>query len=393
MWPGGEGESVPAESVRQAGPNKSLPLLLVGALALISGCAATVTSGGSDTRALQTTGGAPVRITRVPVSHAVFHKDVQVANGLVWATAPGIFSQKTVKFDPKTHEVTELERPFSTAGADLLVNEHAIWLSDTLTPTFGSGDLRRIALDSNETVATMAAVGYPFATAGDVVWAYNHLTGVASAIGIGDNRVRTKVATYGRKDQESMTFGAGSLWQFTFDAAASNLTVGCKLPGSMVACMVPTGRVSRIDPRSGKVVAELSLGNFLPTDRISYVAGSIWLLGEKDASGAAVAARIDVATNRVVAQIQLPRYPACVKNIRPRTAVEWQGAVWLSTYCTAVGRAPGRLLKIDLQRNEVVDQLLLTERHGHRGGQPDLAAGEGAIWGLDGRSVLRIDFK
>jgi hypothetical protein len=355
------------------GSNVSLLLLMAGLSLLISGCISTVSSGGIQIHEAHTSSGASVRITRISVPYAVFHKDVQVAAGSVWATAPGIFSQKTVRLDPRTYQVKELSRPFSSTGSDLLVDGNAMWLADTLTGLAGSGDLIRIDLDSNKAVAAIDGAGSPFATDDDTVWAYNHRTGVVTGIGIGDNRVRTEIATRGSKSWGSMTLGAGSLWQSV-------------LEGDVIR------KLRRINPWSGEVLAEISVGPICPTDQIRYVAGAIWVIGGCGEDGAESMTRVDVVENRVVATIPLPKSAPCVANTRPRTPVEWNGAVWISTFCTGVGRAPGRLLKVDLQDNEIVDQLFLSESHGHQGGQPDLAVGEGAVWGFDGRSALRFDF-
>jgi hypothetical protein len=363
--------------------NTPLNLLLVSSALLVSACATTAPTGGVQTREVRTTGGMPVKITRIPLP-GLIHKDVQVAAGSVWAYAPGMFSPITFRIDPNSNQVVELSSPFTATGADLLVDEHAMWLSEAQTPMAGRGDLRRIDLASNQTVATIEAVGAPFATDDDTVWAYNPFTGVVTGIDIKDNRIRTKIATKGRVYLESVTFGAGSLWQFAFKG---NVT------SSQVARRVfPPGMVRRIDPQSGKVVAEIPLGPYRPSDRINFVAGAIWVVGERDDSGLAVATRIDVATNRVAATIRLPRQYGCVVQRNPRTPVLWKGAIWLSTFCTDIGHMPGLLLKIDLEKNEVTDQLGLSQSQGHLGRQPDLAAGEGAVWGFDGRSALRFDF-
>lgn len=337
---------------------------------LIGGCANTLSKGGIETRELHTSSGAPVKITRIGVSKVPFHYDVQVAAGSVWASAPGIFSQYTVKIDPKTNFVMELPRPFTAAGATLLVDEHAMWLSDAITPMSGNGDLMRIDLNSNQTIVTITAVGIPFAIGNDMVWTYNYVTGEITGINIKDNQPRTKIATNTKQPGETMTFGAGSLWYLSFEE----------------------GTVHRIDPQSTNVLAKIPLSLICPPDKIHYVAGSVWVLNECDDGSMSSATRIDVSNNRVAATVTLPKIAPCVKKIRPRTPVEWDGAIWLSTFCSEVSHAPARLLKIDLQKNMVVDQLILSEYQGHEGGQPNLAVGEGAVWGFDGKSAFRLDF-
>jgi hypothetical protein len=177
---------------------------------LISACA-TAPIGVVQSGEARTLQGVPVRVTRISLSPVVFHKDVQVAAGSVWATAPGMASQNTITIDAKSNRVEEIPRPFSINGADLLVDEHAMWLSESLAKLSGGGDMSRIDLHSNQAVATIEAVGVPYATGDGAVWAYHRFTGVITGIDIRDNRVRTKIATKSGPFDGSITFAAGCL--------------------------------------------------------------------------------------------------------------------------------------------------------------------------------------
>jgi hypothetical protein len=190
----------------------SAPLgaMLACSALLISACA-TAPIGVVQSGEARTLQGVPVRVTRISLSPVVFHKDVQVAAGSVWATAPGMASQNTITIDAKSNRVEEIPRPFSINGADLLVDEHAMWLSESLAKLSGGGDMSRIDLHSNQAVATIEAVGVPYATGDGAVWAYHRFTGVITGIDIRDNRVRTKIATKSGPFDGSITFAAGSL--------------------------------------------------------------------------------------------------------------------------------------------------------------------------------------
>ena len=266
-----------------------------------------------------------------------------------------------------------------------MVAEHSIWLSDGLARYAVSGDLYRVEPGTNQITATIEAVGTPFASGDGAVWAYNARTRVVSGIDTKTNQIRTQLVTQGGPYDDYYTFGAGSIWQYAH--------VGDVSSWQLVRGAIPPSVVRRIDPSSKKVIAEISIGPFRPTDKIRFVAGAIWVLGWRDKSGMAFATRIDVKTNLVAATIPLVRtVTGCVEHSLPKTPVFWNGGIWVSTFCTAVGRLPGILLKIDLQSNQVTDQIGLSAFEGHLGGQPELAAGEGALWGFDGRSAIRFDF-
>lgn len=379
--------------------SRSLSASLVCCASLLSGCATTSTgtaqtqaietlpTGSVYTHVIQTLRGMSLKITRIDVPFSpAGHGNAQVAAGYVWATKPSPLGlHKTVRIDAKSYQVAELSRPFTAGGADLLVDEHAVWFSDGISRFSGRGDLYRVDPNTNQITATIEAVGTPFASGDGAVWAYNLRTRVVSGIDTNNNQVRTQLVTQGGPYNDFYTFGAGSIWQFAHEGDVSSW--------QLVRGATPPSVVRRIDPSSKKVIAEISIGPYRPTDQIRFVAGAVWVLGERDKSGTAFATRIDVKTNLVTATIPLVRtVTGCVVHSLPKTPVFWDGGIWISTFCTAVGGLPGVLLKIDLQTNQVTGQFPLSQLFQNpRRSHPALAVGEGALWGFDGLSAIRFD--
>ncbi len=367
-------------------PLNATPLLCAwltcGALSFFGCATPTGTTHALESRTLR---GQPVQITTIAVpSHLYTH--VHAFAGSVWATRGSVWGlPKTVRIDPNSYDVVTLSRPWTAGSPDLLIDDDSMWFSDGMTKITGRGDLYRRDLKTNRDVATIGAVGSPFAVGDGAVWAYNRYTGAVSAIDRSNNRIRQRVVTRGGP-YGSMTFGAGSIWQLAFEGNVSawDLTKGS----------VPISVVRRIDPRTSEIIAQIPIGPYRPTDGIAFVGGSIWVLGERDTGAKPFATRIDVDTNLVVATIPLLRSmeSACAVHSAPKTPVYWDGGVWISTFCSAIARVPYVLVKVDLRTNEVADELRLPMRRG----TPDslrLAAGEGALWGFDHRSAIRIDFQ
>jgi virginiamycin B lyase len=132
----------------------------------------------------------------------------------------------------------------------------------------------------------------------------------------------------------------------------------------------------RISLQSARRQATISTGVADPRGELSVAvgAGSVWLL--TDSSG--VLSRIDPRTNRVVARIR----------VKPRSyaAVYGFGSVWVTNTGVENG-SPGSVQRVDPSTNSVSATI-------HIGPTPRfLAAGEGSVWTLnqgDG-TVTRID--
>lgn len=89
--------------------------------------------------------------------------------------------------------------------------------------------------------------------------------------------------------------------------------------------------------------------------------------------------------------------PGIARFTNPGTPVAWQDGIWISESCTYGFNRYKVLLKIDAKASRVIDELALPyqscggsslcdSRH------PELVAGAGALWGFDGRSVIRLAF-
>ncbi len=350
----------------------------------LSGCA--VHKGAVQTQESQTLRGVPVKITSISVPSGI-NQNVQYSAGSVWATHASMSGfHKTIRIDPKSHQVTKLSRPWTAGFADLLVDERSIWFSDGMTKFTGRGDLYRLDIETNQVTATIEAAGTPFDFGDGAIWAYNPETRIVSGIDTKNNQVRTQLAsvTQGFSYHDSFAFGAGSIWQLTYkdDVSAMQLAGGA----------IPPSVVRRIDPYTNKVIAELPIGPYRPSDRIRFVGGAIWVLGERDKGGKPFATRIDVKTNLVVATIPLVRSVerVCAAHSAPKTPVIWNGDIWVATFCSTVSRVPYILVKIDLQTNQVTDELRLPIAGGIPG-NPLLATGDGALWALIEDSVIRVD--
>lgn len=383
--------------------------LLVCCALLFSGCATVPVVTVQD---IETLHGMPVKITRIDLSSSL--TDAQVSDDSIWAVKNNsMFSKNHAQIDPTSYKIKEYPRQFSSMGINLLVDGHFLWFSNGMSKVFGSGDLYRVDQESNQVVATIEAVGAPFAIGDGAVWAYNLQTQVVTGIDKESGQIRTQFTapgvpfpfvTQGGSGGEAFTFAADSIWQFAYEGDFSQFRQNnCENLGGIVLgiCKIPSGVVRRIDPKTQKIIAEIPLGPYRLSDGIRFVAGAIWLLGwGPNESGNALATRINVETNLVDAKIQLSSR-TCLGSTRlynPRTPVLWNGGIWLSGVCThEIGRV---LLKIDQQTSQVIDEIALpnssvpsTPYLLYDSAHPALVAGAGALWGfVDGRSILRFDF-
>lgn len=173
--------------------------------------------------------------------------------------------------------------------------------------------------------------------------------------------------------------------KFEVDQASPVETVGVPSPcggmvvafGSLWVASCKELSVYRIDLRSNSVSAIVATGLADPTGELSLAAGggSVWVLS--DAKG--ILSRIDPATNRVVAQIDVLPNSYCADFAFD--------AVWISNFGDGAASRPGSVQRIDPRSNRVVATI-------PTGPAPRfLAAGEGAVWTFnwgDG-SITKID--
>ena len=390
---------------------RQFSLLLVYYVLLLPGCA-TAPALIIQSQDIATLQGAPVKITRIDLPSAF--TDAQVAEDSIWAVKHnGLFSKNHAQIDPASYKIKEYPRPFSATGINLLVDGHTLWFSNGISKSFGSGDLYSVDKESNQVVATIEAAGAPFAIGDGAVWAYNPQTQLVTGVDKESSQIRTQFAapgvpspfvTQGGAGSEAFTFAADSIWQFAYAGDFSDFRLNsCETLGGTVLgiCKTPPGVVRRIDPKTQKIIAEIPLGPYRPSDGIRFVAGAIWVLGwAPNESGNALAARINVESNRVDAKIPLSSR-TCLGSTRfynPRTPVLWNGGLWVSGVCThEIGRV---LLKIDQQTNQVIDEIALpnssvpnTPYSLYDSAHPALVSGAGTLWGfVDGGSILRFDF-
>lgn len=147
--------------------------------------------------------------------------------------------------------------------------------------------------------------------------------------------------------------------------------------GALWVMNCKTGTLVRVDVGSNRVVAEIQTGVSDLSGEVSVAtgAGSVWLLS--DAAG--VLSRVDPASNMVVARIRVQPHSFA--------AAFGFGSVWISTTGPRENSGSGSVQRIDPATNAVVATITV-------GSAPRfLAAGAGGVWTLnqgDG-TVSRID--
>jgi virginiamycin B lyase len=147
----------------------------------------------------------------------------------------------------------------------------------------------------------------------------------------------------------SLAAGAGSVWILTD----------------------PKGILSRIDPATNRVVAQIRVAPF--SYAAAFAADAVWITntGPDDATGPGSIQRIDPSTNSVVATI--PVGPV------PRFLAAGNEGVW------SLNQGDGSVTHIDPRTNRPVASLQL----GMRGGGGDIATGGGVVW-VRGTKVLLV---
>ncbi len=388
------------------GSNRLLDIVLVCCALLVSGCISPPT-GTVKAKVSQTVWSTPVKVTLITLPGR-FYTNPQSAAGYLWATRAGLFSPSTIRIDPKSNEVIELSRPRSDGPNDFLVDENSIWYTD-------GEALFRVDIETNQLTATIEDVGIPFALGDGAVWTYNDGTQIVSGIDTKTNQIRTQIAVPGRPyHQGSFTFGAGSIWQFSYMGDVT-MWQDRNIHGDALSSIV-----SRIDPYTKKIIAEIPVGlftnivdSYISPDRIHFVAGSIWVLGRSGSSTFMhpghidpFAKRIDVETNRLIATI-----PLTGRHSNPMTPVFLDGELWISVSGGYNLSGGSELLKIDLQTNQIAGVFSLYapglfEPPNWNGtntmlvNEPQLTVMGGALWGIGppysgpGKYIaIRIDFQ
>jgi virginiamycin B lyase len=177
------------------------------------------------------------------------------------------------------------------------------------------------------------------------VWAPDCVTNTLYAIDPATNRVtrRVRVAAVASGGEGTIAAGEGGVWLAT-----------------------SSDEISRIDPRTGSVVAKIAA----PRDSYGIATGfgAVWATGSEG-----VVSRIDPSTNAVVERIHVAPLP--------RFIAVGEGAVWV------LSEGDGTVSRIDPASNQV--RAIRTRAAGSRG---YIAAGEGGVWvTVPGTLLLRID--
>ncbi len=144
------------------------------------------------------------------------------------------------------------------------------------------------------------------------------------------------------------------------------------LPDSVWIGNNPKNTITRLDPKTNKVVVTISVGK-VPCSGLAGGFGSVWVpnCGDKTLS------RVDVATNKVVATI--PLGPANTEGAI--TASE--DSIWYLT------DPKGVLSRIDPATNQSIAEILVPA------GSFSAAYGEGAVWvtSTEGSTLTKVDPK
>jgi len=235
---------------------------------------------------------------------------------------------------------------------DMAVGFRSVWVSDhrggTLIRLSRKNKVRHVEI--GESVCSFPAIG------GGRLWVW----GCDSSQTYEVDPVRMKVVA--RRKGVAPVFGAGSLWT-----------------------MDPNGKILRIDPKSGVVLARIDpQTDDLPNGGPDGVWGnSLWVSGDSSVS------RIDVNTNKVSAVIPLPNaQPSGDKPggyLYANYGVLAYGTFWTSN---AAG-----MYAIDTATNSA-RQLGIKIKPLSQGGDVQVVAGAGSVWvRISNRKIARIDPK
>jgi streptogramin lyase len=145
--------------------------------------------------------------------------------------------------------------------------------------------------------------------------------------------------------------------------------------GSVWAVSAGHGTLSRIDPETGEVAERMRVGRGAADVAVDERSGAVWVAGlylSKDPDGGdsrehpknRKLSRVDPRTNRVVAEIPIR---AGTPSGGAQSVAVGGGAVWATS-------VDGRLLKVDPETNEVVANVALGDY------SSDLKFSGGSVW-------------
>lgn len=286
-----------------------------------------------------------------------------------------------------------IRAPGSPLG--LLVTPSGVWVSE-----HHAGVIRRINPTTNKVDATVKVVGKTAAQPGRMILISGSIFEMSYSgtrtVFVDPHRARLiRVLNAPRENCCWPVIAAGSLWLLGYSSAAAQ----------------HPNRLSRIDPRSGKVLATFkfasaqglvygagsvwgvadgsvfridpqtnSIVTKIATDAqpFAYAAGSVWAL---DLGGSSAVSRIDPVTNKVVATIPLPSQGS--------TLTADDSAVWVTE---GPQDSPGsHVWKIDPTTNMITGQVVIPARY--QSALDDIEIGpDSSLWlaCFDNDLVLRI---
>jgi YVTN family beta-propeller protein len=279
-----------------------------------------------------------------------------LADGMLWVRKG---AGTVVRVDPATNQVVGKPLRVRADAEAIAVGQGARWVARVAPGDLGApldDAVTRIDLASGRMVATITVRRGPLdlAVTPGAVWVTNSGGGGDSVARIDPqtNRLAGRPVSTGTSPQ-SLAVGGGSLWVANHDART----------------------VTRIDPASGKVVADIPVPS--EPHRVAYGAGAAWVGNWHDNS----VSRIDPATNRVVGS------PIPIGFHHAGNLVVGAGSVWVtSDYRVDAAAEDVVVVRIDPQANRAVETIEV-------GGHPiDVAATGGAVWVsvADPGRVLRI---
>jgi YVTN family beta-propeller protein len=300
-----------------------------------------------------------------------------VGDGSIWAALAD--GQRIVRIDPATLKVTAtITNPLPVEWSpEIAYGDGAVWLSDAI-PGVGSvsptGALVRIDPATNAVVATVPVGRSPegIAFTAGAVWTANHRsdqpqdaapphTFSVSKVDVASNTATGSVVVETRAD-------TGDSWA-NFCCGPQGAAAGA---GSVWVEDATTNQVSRIDPVTNVVTAQIANPGHLGCGNMAADDTSVWLTEGCDSPGLW---RIDPASNSVTTTIRLPGAGGDVQI--------GFGSVWVSTGFSSLAGSKETLTRIDPQTNRIVGRTAIP-------GAGPLAVGDGVLWMGSGSTLLEL---
>jgi YVTN family beta-propeller protein len=289
---------------------------------------------------------------------------VAVAAGL--SVAPN----SVAVIDPRTNAIVA-SIPAGAGPGPIAVGEGSVWVANVEAQT-----LTRIDASSRAVIATIGLGIEPtgLAVGEGAVWVAGGFDRALFRIDTGSNRIRLRLRV--REVIGPLPPG--------YELGPSGVAVG---EGGV--WLSHGEEVSRIDEATGKVTATIPAGGSW-TGAIAAGEGAVWVAENdlvkvrlREGEGATGIAKIDPASNTVVARIPIPglRPPQTGGSLPPGALAAGEGALW------AAAPAERLLWRIDSRDDRVLSSV-------KGGNEPaSVAVGEGAIWVENhaDQTVTRID--